>query len=99
MSSSSVAQARLAEERKSWRKNSLPGFYARPSQRTDNSTDLMVWDCGIPGRPDTDWHGGLYKLKLLFPPSYPMDPPVCRFRPVIFHPNVFSDGEASIINY
>lgn len=92
LSSSSAAIVRLTEERKNWRKDSLAGFYARPAVNEDNSTDLTRWNCGIPGREKTDWEGGLFKVQLRFPKSYPMEPPICSFTPVIFHPNVFSDG-------
>ena len=47
---SGIAIGRLSEERKNWRKDHPPLFYARPSLRADNSTDLMKWEAGIPGR-------------------------------------------------
>lgn len=45
-----IAIARLTEERKNWRKDYPPGFYARPKKMADNSTDMMHWEVGIPGR-------------------------------------------------
>ena len=38
---SGIAIARLTEERKNWRKDHPPGFYARPMKNADNSTNLM----------------------------------------------------------
>ena len=87
-----MAAARLEKERKDWRKDHPPNFSARPTTKADGSADLMVWECTIPGPENTEWAGGVYKLKLQFPPSYPMDPPVCRFTPPIFHVNVFDSG-------
>jgi hypothetical protein len=29
------------------------------------------WEVGIPGKEDTDWAGGVYKLTVQFPEDYP----------------------------
>lgn len=47
---SGIAQGRLTEERKNWRKDHPPGFFARPIKKDDNAIDLMKWETGIPGR-------------------------------------------------
>ncbi len=47
---SGIALGRLAEERKNWRKEHPPGFYARPVKKEDNSFDLLRWEVGIPGK-------------------------------------------------
>ncbi len=46
----SIAVNRLTEERKNWRKDHPAGFYARPEKKSDNSTDIMTWEVGIPGK-------------------------------------------------
>lgn len=68
---SGIALARLSEERKNWRKDHPAGFYARPEKNPDNSTNLMKWEAGIPGKEGTDWEGGVYKLSIEFLPEYP----------------------------
>jgi len=35
---------------------------------------------------------GLFKVTMDFTKNYPADPPICKFEPVIFHPNVFNNG-------
>jgi ubiquitin-conjugating enzyme E2 I len=92
----SVSIGRLNEERKNWRKDHPPGFYARPVKKDDNSTDIMKWECGIPGPEGTDWEGGVFKVLLNFPPDYPSKPPECKFTPPLFHINVFSSGTVEI---
>lgn len=47
---SGITESRLAEERKNWRKDHPPGFYARPVKKADNSTNMMIWELGIPGK-------------------------------------------------
>ena len=47
---SSLARTRLTKERKEWRKEHPPGFYARPERKADGSTDILSWTAGIPGK-------------------------------------------------
>lgn len=68
---STIAAARLAEERKSWRKDHPPGFIAKPVKNEDDSLNLMKWEAGIPGPENTDWAGGVYTLTMEFPEDYP----------------------------
>ena len=70
-----------------------PGFYARPSKDADGTTNIKIWECGIPGKEGTDWEGGVYGLKLYFKDEYPSKAPEVLFSPPIFHPNVFSQGQ------
>ncbi|KAJ1652790.1 SUMO conjugating enzyme Hus5 [Dispira simplex] len=97
---SGICKTRLMEERKQWRKDHPYGFYARPSRRDDGTLDMMKWQAGIPGKANTPWEKGVYKLVLLFPDEYPTKPPKCQFTPPLFHPNVYPSGTVclSIIN-
>ncbi len=47
---SGIALGRLAEERKSWRKDHPFGFIAKPTKNQDGSLNLMNWECFIPGK-------------------------------------------------
>jgi ubiquitin-conjugating enzyme E2 I len=100
MSTSTIATNRLTEERKNWRKDHPPGFHARPEKREDNSFNLMKWEAGIPGKADTDWAGGVYRVSMEFPDDYPSKPPKCKFVPPLYHPNVYPSGTIclSILN-
>ncbi|ORX40606.1 putative ubiquitin-conjugating enzyme [Kockovaella imperatae] len=97
---SSLASARLAEERKQWRKDHPHGFFAKPVKKADGSLNLMEWEVGIPGKEKTDWEGGLYKIRMTFPEDFPTKPPKCKFEPPLFHPNVYPSGTIclSILN-
>ena len=96
----SLAQFRLRQERKSWRKDKPFGFWARPAKAEDGSLNIMKWEAGIPGKDGTIWEGGEYFLTLLFTEDYPSKPPKCQFSPVLFHPNVYPSGTVclSILN-
>ncbi|KAL7564592.1 hypothetical protein ACA910_017935 [Epithemia clementina (nom. ined.)] len=94
--SSGIAESRLREERKNWRKDHPMGFYARPQNRGDGSANMMVWEAGIPGKKGTDWEGGVYKLLMSFPSDYPSKPPECQFIPPLFHPNIFKSGHVCL---
>mmetsp|Transcript_24724 Transcript_24724/g.39857 ORF Transcript_24724/g.39857 Transcript_24724/m.39857 type:complete len:160 (-) Transcript_24724:225-704(-) len=87
-----LARKRLATERREWRKSHPHGFYARPEKKSDGSQDLMMWVCGIPGKKNTLWEGGVYKVTMKFSADYPTKPPKCQFKPPLFHPNVYPSG-------
>jgi ubiquitin-conjugating enzyme E2 I len=91
-----IALTRLAEERKQWRKDHPFGFYARPKTNPDGSMNLLFWECGIPGKADTIWGGGLYKINLEFSTTYPINPPKCVFKPPLPHPNIFTSGSVCL---
>jgi ubiquitin-conjugating enzyme E2 I len=93
---SGIAAGRLREERKAWRKDHPHGFFARASRNTDGSTNMMTWSCGIPGKAGTPWEGGLYRIEMVFTEDYPSKPPLCRFKPVIFHPNIYPSGRVCL---
>ncbi|KAH7315723.1 hypothetical protein KP509_21G062500 [Ceratopteris richardii] len=97
---SGIARGRLAEERKSWRKNHPHGFVARPDTQSDGTVNLMLWQCNIPGKTGTDWEGGFFPLAIHFSEDYPSKPPKCKFPQGFFHPNVYPSGTVclSILN-
>mmetsp|Transcript_15053 Transcript_15053/g.19524 ORF Transcript_15053/g.19524 Transcript_15053/m.19524 type:complete len:157 (+) Transcript_15053:65-535(+) len=96
----SLAQKRLQLERKAWRKDHPPDFFARPRAKPDGGTDFMRWDCGVPGKEKTDWEGGVYNVVLEFSADYPTKAPNVKFAKPLFHPNVYPNGKIclSIIN-
>ena len=78
----------------------IQGFWARPQQNEDGTTNVMYWNCAIPGKAGTIWEGGEYRLDIEFSEEYPDKPPKCKFVPPLFHPNVFPSGTVclSILN-
>ncbi|OIW09459.1 hypothetical protein TanjilG_22733 [Lupinus angustifolius] len=87
-----VARGRLAEERKSWRKNHPYGFVAKPETKPDGSVDFLSWQCIIPGKAGTCYEGGFYPVNLKFNDDYPHKPPICKFPQGFLHPNVYPSG-------
>ena len=55
--------------------------------------NIFEWEAVICGPDDTEWEGGIFKLKLKFSDAYPNKPPEVRFVSNIFHPNVYRDGK------
>jgi ubiquitin-conjugating enzyme E2 I len=97
----SIARDRLTQERKEWQKDHPFGFYAKPQRGADGSSNLLVWECGIPARKDSPWAGREpYRLVVTFTDEYPQRPPECKFSPPLFHPNVYPSGTVclSILN-
>lgn len=54
--------------------------------------NMFVWNASIIGPDESPWEGGIYALRLTFPPEYPDKPPAVRFMSEMWHPNVYSDG-------
>lgn len=62
--------------RKQWRRDHPFGFYAKPLRTAQGVLDLKHWECGIPGKDQTPWEGGLFKLDVAFPEG---ERPSCHF--------------------
>ena len=81
---SGIALTRLSEERKAWRRDHPYGFVAKPVKNSDGTMNLMMWECAIPGKKNSSWEGGLYKLKMIFKVSVAV-PCVARNNLVLDH--------------
>ncbi len=46
----------------------------------------------IKGPPDSPFQEGLFALKIVLPPAYPMNPPQVRFETRVYHPNIDEQG-------
>jgi ubiquitin-conjugating enzyme E2 I len=90
-----LASARLALERKQWRKDHPFGFVAKPRMsKTDGSIDLFTWDCIVPGKDKTICEGGEFPVTIKFSSDYPSKPPTVLMPKGFFHVNVFNDSGA-----
>jgi len=58
--------------------------------------NILTWQLWLVGPEGTDYEGGVFKVRLTFPPSYPNEPPEMRFDTPIWHPNVYDDGRVCI---
>ena len=53
--------------RKQWRRDHPFGFVAKPQRTAQGTFDLKRWECAVPGKKDTLWEGGVFKLNVEFP--------------------------------
>lgn len=45
------------------------------SNRLTPQTDIFEWHCTLRGVEDSEFAGGLYHLRIILPPTYPMSAP------------------------
>ena len=69
-----------------------------------SESNFFVWEALIAGPTGTPYEGGIFtyikiadiRALITFPKDYPLSPPVMKFNPPIFHPNVYEDGTVCI---
>ncbi|XP_010481124.1 PREDICTED: ubiquitin-conjugating enzyme E2-16 kDa-like [Camelina sativa] len=54
--------------------------------------DIFRWEATLIGPVNTPYEGGVFKMRLSFPPDYPRSPPKVVFITRICHPNVSDSG-------
>ena len=64
-----------------------------PDGEVDEDMDWYSWDAVIFGPENTPYHGGVFKLTLDFPTTYPFKPPIVKFVTRIYHPNIHPNGQ------
>lgn len=50
--------------------------------------NLFIWQCTMSGPGDTGYAGGLFYIRVIFPPNYPNSKPEVRFITPIYHINI-----------
>ena len=61
-----------------------------------DESNIYEWDVCITGPPDTLYEGGIFNCKMIFPETYPDQPPKMKFVTPVWHPNVYPDGKVCI---
>ncbi|CAK9114900.1 Ubiquitin-conjugating enzyme E2 27 (E2 ubiquitin-conjugating enzyme 27) (Ubiquitin carrier protein 27) [Durusdinium trenchii] len=64
------------------------------SARLKNEDDLTQLEGKIKGPQGTSYEGGVFKVDIEIPDSYPFEPPKMKFSTKIWHPNVSSQTGA-----
>eukprot|EP00483_Globobulimina_turgida_P004621 UN04630 len=68
----------------------------------DGSVNQLIWECGIPGKANSGWAGGVYPLTITFCADISQNInwrktiPQCVFEKGLFHPNVYVSGNVCL---
>ncbi|KAI8350287.1 ubiquitin-conjugating enzyme/RWD-like protein [Mortierella sp. GBAus27b] len=89
----SAVQRRMLKEYLAIQKNSATRPHLE-SLDPIQENDLLHWQAVLLGTADSAYEGGRFKLDIVIPPNYPIQPPSIHFLTKICHPNVhFKTGE------
>jgi len=58
----------------------------------DNEDDIHSWNGTIVGPLDSPYEGGIFRLKIYFPLTFPFKAPLVQFVTKIYHPNIAPNG-------
>nr|ACO10324.1 Ubiquitin-conjugating enzyme E2 T [Caligus rogercresseyi] len=83
-----IRASRIRKELEMLEKNPPPGI----SCSAQGEDSLCELEANILGGEGTPYEGGLFKLSLSIPESYPFQPPSVQFKSRIYHPNVDAAG-------
>eukprot|EP00405_Crypthecodinium_cohnii_P025563 CAMPEP_0206497188 /NCGR_PEP_ID=MMETSP0324_2-20121206/50001_1 /ASSEMBLY_ACC=CAM_ASM_000836 /TAXON_ID=2866 /ORGANISM="Crypthecodinium cohnii, Strain Seligo" /LENGTH=303 /DNA_ID=CAMNT_0053982639 /DNA_START=267 /DNA_END=1175 /DNA_ORIENTATION=- len=59
---------------------------------------LLLWDAWLLGPEGTPYMGGVFRLSITFPESYPHSPPEVSFKTPCYHPNVDENSGKICLN-
>ncbi len=87
-----MALKRLNKELVSLVNESPVGYFAEPV----SEENLYLWQGCLLGPDDSEYAGGTFYVRILFPGSYPFRPPKVKFETPILHCNINSSGSTNL---
>jgi len=57
-----------------------------------HDNNIYQWSAMIYGPSETPYEGGIFKLNIIYPQTYPFKPPKINFITKVYHPNMDTSG-------
>jgi ubiquitin-conjugating enzyme E2 D len=83
---------RISQELQDIQKNPVTNW----SAGVIDEKDIFKWEATLMGLTGSPYEGGVFFLRIQFPPDYPLKPPRLTFVTQIYHPNINSSGAIRI---
>ncbi|CEO97601.1 UBC core domain-containing protein [Plasmodiophora brassicae] len=79
----SALSRRILKETQRLMNEPVPGIVCIPDEN-----NLRYFHIEMEGPQDTPYYGGVFRIEMFLPDTYPMSPPKVRFLTKVYHPNI-----------
>ncbi|PVG00217.1 UBC-like protein [Serendipita vermifera] len=88
---SATCQRRITKELAELNRNPVEGVTI-----TVDESDMHIWNIVMAGPANSPYKGGSFKVKVVFPETYPFKAPALTFLTKVYHPGINEEGQICV---